>query len=93
MSAVTFPFFRRKSPRVFNDHRDAPDALTMAPAAIAASGLWFAMLAGPLTAAYDHRIRLSTPRVEAVVSLENEPFEIAVLREASELEPQRRGND
>ena len=86
MFAATVSFIERRSPQVFSEHRDTPDARTLVPAAIAAAGLWFAMLAGPITAAYDHSIQFSAPRVEAAVSLENEPFEIAVLREASEIE-------
>ena len=70
------------------DELQEDEARTMAPTAIAALGMWIVLLAGPIAAGYENSVQFPAARA-AVVSLDNEPLEIAVLRETSELEPQQ----
>ena len=69
------------------DELQEDEARTMAPAVIASVGMWLALLGGPLTG-YENPVQFPAARA-AIVSLENEPLEIAVLRETSELEPEQ----
>ena len=72
-------------------YRDtAEDARTIVPTLIAAMGIWMIVLAGFVTTAHEYPLQTHTPAVHAVVKTDNEPLELAILREVSEVEPQRR---
>jgi hypothetical protein len=89
MFAATISFIRRTSRHIADEHGDTEDSRMMVPTAIAATGMWLVMLAGPLTSVFGEPAPIVAPRVEAVVSLNNEALEIATLRETGELEPER----
>ncbi len=77
-------------PSTRHQHLDtAENARTIAPTLVGASGIWIIVLAGFFMTVHEDPAPFHTTDVGVIIAADNEPLELGVLREASEVEPQQ----